>query len=165
MQTCKLGWFSCNGECGVKSTSWVNNPAREMVRFKNRYLLIQLIYGPLDSTTLSYQPSSNDTPKLNEKGLIDLIRQSIQTNFGELGSGEAGSDLSIKYYSPTTSHLILRCKRDQVNKVRASLLFINQINPQISVIFNVAHVSGTIRKTQLFLIEWDRQQSLSYDQP
>ncbi|KAH9445809.1 hypothetical protein MJO29_012096 [Puccinia striiformis f. sp. tritici] len=136
-----------------------------MVRFKNRYLLIQLIYGPLDSTTLSYQPSSNDTPKLNEKGLIDLIRQSIQTNFGELGSGEAGSDLSIKYYSPTTSHLILRCKRDQVNKVRASLLFINQINPQISVIFNVAHVSGTIRKTQLFLIEWDRQQSLSYDQP
>ncbi|POW22160.1 hypothetical protein PSHT_01590 [Puccinia striiformis] len=146
-----------------------------MVRFKNRYLLIQLIYGPLDSTTLSYQPSSNDTPKLNEKGLIDLIRQSIQTNFGELGSGEAGSDLSkindllalfpVKYYSPTTSHLILRCKRDQVNKVRASLLFINQINPQISVIFNVAHVSGTIRKTQLFLIEWDRQQSLSYDQP
>ncbi|KAA1091857.1 hypothetical protein PGTUg99_011081 [Puccinia graminis f. sp. tritici] len=136
-----------------------------MVRFKNRYLLIQLIYGPHESSTIgsNHQPGPSGTKQVNEKSLIDLIRQSIQLNFGDLGAGEAGADLTVKYYSPTTSNLILRCKRDQVTKVRASLLFINQINPQTPVIFNVIHVSGTIRKTQSFLIEFDRQQILSFD--
>ncbi|PLW06588.1 hypothetical protein PCANC_08424 [Puccinia coronata f. sp. avenae] len=127
-----------------------------MVRFKNRYLLIQLIYGPRENIAANAPANL----RLNEKHLIDLIRSSIQLNFGSLGAGEAGADLNIKYYSPTTSNVILRCKRDQVSKVRASLLFITQINPQIPVIFNVIHVSGTIRKTQSFLIDWDRQQML-----
>lgn len=137
-----------------------------MVRFKNRYLLVQLIYGPSQPTKIERcQPdhAGHDTRKseINEKFLVDLIRQSIQLNFGELGVGQAGADLTVKYYSPATANLILRCKRDQVNKVRASLFFINQINPGLPVIFNVIHVSGTIRKTQNFLIEFDRQQILS----
>ncbi|POW02880.1 hypothetical protein PSHT_11919 [Puccinia striiformis] len=115
-----------------------------MVRFKNRYLLIQLIYGEAGS---------------------DLSSRFLYLHSPNTEINDLSALFSVKYYSPTTSNLILRCKRDQVNKVRASLLFINQINPQISVIFNVAHVSGTIRKTQCFLIEWDRQQTLSFDQP
>lgn len=133
-----------------------------MVRFKNRYLLVQLIYGPRESSTGGC-PAGGSGKVVNEKSLIDLIRQSIQINFGDLGAGEAGADLNLKYYSPVTSTLILRCKRDQVNRVRASLLFINQINPQTPVIFNVIHLSGTIRKTQSFLIEFDRQSILSFN--
>ncbi|KNZ44016.1 hypothetical protein VP01_959g2 [Puccinia sorghi] len=107
----------------------------------NRYLLIELIFAQPHST---HQPTTNNHNKLNEKALIDLIRRSIQLNFGDLAAGEAGADLSgtLKYYSPTTCNLILRCKRDQVTKVRASLLFITDINPQTPVIFNVIHVSG-----------------------
>ncbi|KAG0142191.1 hypothetical protein CROQUDRAFT_243268 [Cronartium quercuum f. sp. fusiforme G11] len=60
-----------------------------MVRFKNRYLLIELIFNP----NLSPSPS-HQTLNLNEKILTDIIRSSISENFGEFGAGQSSSSLT-----------------------------------------------------------------------
>lgn len=81
----------------------------------------------------------------------------------------------VKYYSPSTSLLILRCARDVEPTVRAAITFIRQIKGR-DVIVRVLHVggesclvmpipkqvansvgAGTIRKTQEAAIEYDRK--------
>lgn len=121
-----------------------------MVRFKNRYILLNLIFNP---NQLNFQ---TDLINLNQKEILDLIRQSIQDHFGEINLAQSTSSLNIKYYSPTTSLLILRCSRDSISIVRVALMMIRQIKGH-DVIFRSINVSGTMRKTQEAAIQYDRE--------
>ncbi|CAH7668901.1 hypothetical protein PPACK8108_LOCUS3472, partial [Phakopsora pachyrhizi] len=116
---------------------------------KNRYLLIELVFGPRSSSSPSINP-------ISEHIFTAMLRESIQANFGDVGAGQAGSNLNVKYFSPTTSLLILRCSRNCLKTVRAGLLFITHINKH-PVICQTLHCSGTIRKTQEAAIEYDRK--------
>ncbi|KAH9820269.1 hypothetical protein DFH28DRAFT_955846 [Melampsora americana] len=122
-----------------------------MVRFKNRYILIHLIFNP-NHSNFQNQLILN----INQKEILDLIRQSIHEHFGELNLGQSTASLNIKYYSPTTSLLILRCARDSISIVRVALMLIRQIKGH-DVIFRSINVSGTMRKTQEAAIQYDRE--------
>jgi len=117
-----------------------------MVRFKNRYLLVHLIF-PDDVA-----PPTN----LTERDIISILRESLNVNFGDLlGSGMTGN-LVVKYYSPVTSTLIIRCSRDVHRNVWAALTLLRSIKG-VPVIVKVFHVSGTIRKTQHAAIAHNRE--------
>lgn len=77
-----------------------------MVRFKNRYVLVELIWKDerLDES-------------LTEGAILAVLRESMATNFGDHGAGIASASLQVKYYNPLTSLCIVRCSRDQLKEV------------------------------------------------
>ena len=77
-----------------------------MVRFKNRYLLFELIWkdGKVDLA-------------VSEANLLGAIRDSVQTNFGDFGLGTSLASLQVKFYNPVTSTCVVRCGRDQHRQV------------------------------------------------
>ncbi|CUM67933.1 uncharacterized protein PRCAT00005646001 [Priceomyces carsonii] len=133
-----------------------------MVRLKQRYILFDILHFPslerpnqrddfLNFSTsetnaiLSLHQSSPNT--INPKLLTKLIRSVIQEHFGDNGAGKAGMQMTIKYFSNTTSTGIIRCSRSSFHIVRAALSLINMIeNDEIMV--RCLHVSGTIKKCE-----------------
>ncbi|GAA5987302.1 hypothetical protein JCM11641_002676 [Rhodosporidiobolus odoratus] len=141
-----------------------------MVRFKHRYLLCHLIFpAALDTSSIGtcssscLTSSSTSTPRpppqISESGLINLLRDSLSVNFGDVGAGEVGGTFSIKYLSPSTSTLIIRVSREHYRTLWAALTLLRKIGGQ-EVIARVVHISGTIRKTQHAAIAHDRSQIL-----
>ncbi|EGG01957.1 uncharacterized protein MELLADRAFT_110616 [Melampsora larici-populina 98AG31] len=127
-----------------------------MVRFKNRYVLINLMFNP---NLINLQ--TDELINLNSKEILESIRHSILQHFGELNLGQSTASLNIKYYSPITSLLILRCSRDSISIVRVALMLIRQIKGH-DVIFQSINVSGTMRKTQEAAIRFDRELVLQH---
>ncbi|GAA5884106.1 hypothetical protein JCM6882_002142 [Rhodosporidiobolus microsporus] len=134
-----------------------------MVRFKHRYLLVHLVF-PAQLDTTPFPSSQSDqavrpSPILNESAIINLLRDSLSVNFGDVGAGEVGGTFSIKYLSPSTSTLIIRVSREHYRTLWAALTLLRRIGGQ-EVVARVIHVSGTIRKTQHAAIAHDRSQIL-----
>ena len=77
-----------------------------MVRFKNRYVLVELIWkdGRLDDT-------------FSEAKLQAVLRNSMAINFGDYGVGIGSTSLQVKYLNPLTNVAIVRCSRDQLQEV------------------------------------------------
>lgn len=128
-----------------------------MVRFKNRYLLVSFIFpasvaNPFDPNATA-EPTS--PPRLNEGGLITLLRESLSVNFGDVGAGEVGGAFSVKYLSPHTQILILRVAREHLRTIWAALTLLRRVGGH-EVLCRVLHVSGTIRKIQHAAMAHDR---------
>lgn len=135
-----------------------------MVRLKQRYILFDILYPPTDEssasfnsygtcpeeTLLSIHQTSPST--INAKTLVNVIRKVMQDHFGEFGVGTAGMALTVKYFSSKTSRGILRCKREACPIVMATLALITRIG-DAPAIFSSVHVSGTIKKCELFSIK------------
>ncbi|KAJ4300192.1 RNA-binding protein pop5 [Collariella sp. IMI 366227] len=127
-----------------------------MVRLKDRYLLVNIIYTdappgqPKDSVPdllLYNQPTSSELrPQLLLKG----IRSEVAALFGDCGSGAVDRSLQVKYLSPATSTFILRVSRAHHRLVWAALAFMNRvpIRDGRPCIFRVVRVSGTVRKVE-----------------
>ena len=83
-----------------------------MVRFKNRFLLVELIWkdGRIDET-------------VTEANIQSLLRDSIALNFGDYGLGICFASQQVKYYNPLTNLCIVRCGREQYKEVRAQWAF------------------------------------------
>jgi ribonuclease P/MRP protein subunit POP5 len=96
----------------VRSNSdrWLqqHNLLNTMVRFKNRYLLMEVIWkdGRVDDG-------------LAEANIQTALRESLAANFGDYGIGMSLQSLQVKYYNPLTSHLIVRGGREQLKQVRS----------------------------------------------
>ncbi|SCV68181.1 BQ2448_302 [Microbotryum intermedium] len=118
-----------------------------MVRFKHRYLLVHLLFPSLSP--------EDPTRPLHESDLIKVLRESLSVNFGDLGAGTVGGLFSIKYFSPTTRILIIRVAREHAQTLWCALTLLRRLGGE-TVIARVLHVSGTIRKTQLSAISYDR---------
>ncbi|KAJ7907291.1 hypothetical protein B0H13DRAFT_2233450 [Mycena leptocephala] len=120
-----------------------------MVRFKNRWLLVELIPA---ST-----PNPNSSPaRLDGQKIWAALRQSILTNFGDVGWGSVGSSMNVKYYSPTTNICIIRVGRDHHKIAWGALTLITAIEGT-RYIPNVIHLSGTIKHAQLAAISHNRE--------
>ena len=80
-----------------------------MVRYKNRYLLLELIWkdGKIDLG-------------VSEGSLLGIIRESMQTNFGDYGLGSALASMQVKHYNPITGTCVVRCSREQYRQVSGS---------------------------------------------
>lgn len=78
-----------------------------MVRFKNRYLLVSLVFpaslrNPLRTSTNDDDDDSQPPPppNVNEGGLVHLLRDSLSVNFGDVGAGEVGGAFSSEFKLP-----------------------------------------------------------------
>ncbi|VDC04956.1 unnamed protein product [Peniophora sp. CBMAI 1063] len=116
-----------------------------MVRFKNRWILVEFL------TPSNAEP----TRELSGQAIFSALRESVVTNFGDVGWGAVGASLSVKYFSPTTNLCIIRVGRDPHRIAWAAAALLTSIDGR-QVIPNVVHVSGTIKHTQFAAIEHNR---------
>lgn len=132
-----------------------------MVRFKNRYLLVELVWGDgmVDSS-------------ISAENLKREVKHQIQLNFGDFGVGLVQATLqgtprfpspkgtlcafpssshlliirphlpSVKYWNHLTNLCIIRCARDYYKMVWTAVTMINTLN-QRSVLFRLVHLGGT----------------------
>ena len=87
-----------------------------MVRFKNRYLLVEFRWhdGRVDAT-------------LTDAVVLGAIRQAVAHDFGDVGAGAAAAGLAVKYWSATTSLAVVRCGRDAHRRVWASMTMLRDV--------------------------------------
>ncbi|KAJ6531072.1 hypothetical protein B0H19DRAFT_1214312 [Mycena capillaripes] len=119
-----------------------------MVRFKNRWLLVELI--PTSN------PNSNPSTRLDGQKIWAALKQSILSNFGDVGWGSVGLSMTVKYYSPTTNICIIRVARDHHKIAWGALTLMTAIEGS-RYIPNVIHLSGTIKHAQLAAISHNRE--------
>ncbi|KAJ6526234.1 hypothetical protein DFH09DRAFT_1187798 [Mycena vulgaris] len=120
-----------------------------MVRFKNRWLLVELI--PVQNPTPNPAPAQLDGQKI-----WAALRQSVLNNFGDVGWGSVGLSITVKYYSPTTNICIIRVARDHHRIAWGALTLLTAIEGS-RYIPNVIHLSGTIKHAQLAAISHNRE--------
>ena len=110
-----------------------------MVRIKNRYILVQILYPsniptatskaanatPSSSTITSlYAPTPDN---VTSQTLIRQLRNSLSSLFGEHGLASCSNGLTIKYWSNATSVFILRCRRECLRLVWAAICFLQNL--------------------------------------
>lgn len=121
-----------------------------MVRLKTRYLLFDILYPESsdyfseDYSSSIRRPSPSD---IDARILTRLLRDTIELNFGDCGTGSIASTISIKYFSNATSTGILRVGRDHFRLAWGALSYISHIGDH-RVVINVKRVSGTIKKCE-----------------
>jgi len=116
-----------------------------MVRFKNRYLLTEL------------QWEDDKRPQeLNSFLILNTIKESIQSNFGDFGIGSIQMSLQVKYFNPVTNICIIRGSRNYFQMLWNSVTFINNMK-KIPVSFCVLHVGGTMKLCQKAAIKYDKE--------
>ncbi|WYZ45198.1 hypothetical protein EsH8_VIII_000514 [Colletotrichum jinshuiense] len=138
-----------------------------MVRIKERYVLVNILYPPEPSKqqtssvpdfVVLHQPT---TGSLTPQSLLKAIRAEVATLFGDYGSGAIEGNLSVKYLSPATSTFILKVKRAHYRLVWAALTFLDRVPLKSGdgkpCTFKVVRVSGTIRKAEEEAIRQARQ--------
>ncbi|KAK1598275.1 Rpp14/Pop5 family protein [Colletotrichum navitas] len=138
-----------------------------MVRIKERYLLVNILYLTGDSKSQAsnvpdfvviHQPT---TGSLTPQSLLKAIRAEVAILFGDYGSGAIEGNLQVKYLSPATSTFILKVKRAHYRLVWAALTFMKCVPLKTGegkpCIFKVVRVSGTIRKAEEEAVRQARQ--------
>ncbi|KAF8270198.1 hypothetical protein EI94DRAFT_815557 [Lactarius quietus] len=127
-----------------------------MVRFKNRWLLVEFI--PASTTTGPSAHMRTSDLAISGKNIFNALKQSVLANFGDTGWGEVGSSLAVKYFSPTTHLCIIRVARGEAARTTwAALVLLDRIHEGHKVVPHVIHVSGTLKHAQIAAIEWNRE--------
>lgn len=103
-----------------------------MVRFKNRYILAELVWR-----------DRKIDESFGEAAILQVLRDSIEVNFGDFGLGQALSSLQVKYYNCYTQLCVIRCSRDGYRQVWAAMTMVTDINHR-AVLLRLLHLSGTI---------------------
>lgn len=154
-----------------------------MVRFKNRYFLLELIPFEVEQVAtdqqqttkdLRYHSSANSSseaaktlvalPPFTSASVSSCIRASLALNYGQFASSSLLQSLSVKYSNSTTNMIILRVPRDFQAQIWASLTFLTDWpaeNPAFGNSFRctwrTVHCAGTIRSCQKAAISFARQ--------
>jgi len=107
-----------------------------MVRFKNRYLLVELQWadGMVDSS-------------VSAQTLKRTVKQHLQHNFGDYGVGLIQQTLQVKYWNNMTNLCIIRCAREYHKMVWSALTTIKALNNR-DLLFRLVHLGGSIRSCQ-----------------
>lgn len=151
-----------------------------MVRFKNRYLLVELIPFKVNDDNVMQKPSKKarigdlardveaqqtSAPEvtqdkamasLHSSSVASLIRQSLESNFGVHAAACSAQSLSVKYCNAKTGMVLVRAARDQLPQVWSAVTFLTGIPGSSEAHFRytwrVVHVAGTMRSAQKFAI-------------
>ncbi|KAK3938779.1 ribonuclease P/MRP protein subunit POP5 [Diplogelasinospora grovesii] len=134
-----------------------------MVRLKDRYLLVNILYSdlppghpkdaPVPDLLLYNQPTAGE---LRPQHLLKAIRGEVAALFGDCGAGAVDRSLQVKYLSSATSTFILRISRAHYRLVWAALAFMNSLpvgRPGRPCVYRVVRVSGTMRKVEQAAIQ------------
>ena len=103
-----------------------------MVKFKSRYLLIELLYE--DKKLQKYDASK----------FAKIIKNEIEKNFGEISLGKINKNLQIKYVNNYTNMLIIRVGKEYIKLMRTAIALINKIEYE-NVRLRILGISGTIK--------------------
>lgn len=126
-----------------------------MVRFKNRYLLVEIV--PVDPSRGLGEYEAREGAGLSAASVASHLRQSIADNFGQVGAAVTAQSLSVKYCNATTGTVVVRAAREQLPLVWASLTLLTgappgegraAAAPTARWLWRVTHVAGTIRSAQ-----------------
>ncbi|KAI8098033.1 uncharacterized protein B0P05DRAFT_567995 [Gilbertella persicaria] len=123
-----------------------------MVRFKNRWVLFQLVEDPvLEHGKVVYPKTQLE---LTDAMISKTIFQAIELNYGHFGKGQG--NVTVKWYNSITRIGILRVPRDYTDMYLSTIFFIKQIG-NMACSFSILRVSGTVIFIQQAAIEWDRR--------
>ena len=115
-----------------------------MVRFKNRYLLCEVIQGYVEE-------------QFSEKQIANYLRDEVLVNFGELGLAKIYFSFQVKYWNHKTKLMVLRVPRDHANILTTTLALTRNFGTT-NVKIRVLHSSGTIkcieRKALALIKKW-----------
>ncbi|CCU74709.1 unnamed protein product [Blumeria hordei] len=137
-----------------------------MVRIKNRYLLVNILYPENELAQKRTQQvpdvvafNQPTTDNLTAQALLRMVRAEVAFYFGDHGAGAISESLSVKYLSHATSTFILRVSRAHYKFVWAALSLTTTVpvNEGKGCIFSVVRVSGTMRKAEEEAIRRARQ--------
>jgi len=119
-----------------------------MVRFKNRWFLVEFI---------RCESSDGRRPAaITSKHVWNALKESVLLNFGDAGWGAVGGSLNVKYFSPVTNLCIIRVGRDQHQIAWGAITLLTTLEGE-RFIPHVIHCSGTIKKCQQAAIRHDRE--------
>jgi ribonuclease P/MRP protein subunit POP5 len=146
-----------------------------MVRFKERYLLVNILHPEGDATTSKKtdKPASGvliynqpTTDHVTPQSLLRAVRAQVAALFGDYGSGAGDRNLQFKYQSLATSTFILRVARAHYRLVWAALTSMDQIPAKNGkpCTFRVVRVSGTIRKIEEDAVRRAKQMMLAAEE-
>jgi len=79
---------------------------------------------------------------VNERDVIDAVWNAVLELFGEYGASQ--TNVSLIEYDPHRNFVVVRCSHTALERVRASIASIVEINGKPAVI-HVMGVSGTLR--------------------
>lgn len=111
------------------------------MRFKNRYLVCEL----------NFPTPSTPSHLLNSRAITQAVKQSLCDNFGDVAAAHAAPSLTVKYYSPVLSLVIIRASRDTHRTVWAAVTLVDHVrlgDMETGICIRVVHVGGTIRSCQ-----------------
>ncbi|XP_056585534.1 ribonuclease P/MRP protein subunit POP5 [Triplophysa dalaica] len=123
-----------------------------MVRFKSRYLLCEVCV-----------PERNSLQLLDERAIHHTLRAAVNRAHGDYGSALFNIGVNVKYLNALTGVVFIRCRKAHYRLIWSALPFIthleNRGQPQnVQCFFNCIHVGGTIKTSQKFLAQYNRQQ-------
>eukprot|EP00457_Paulinella_chromatophora_P016946 gb/GEZN01017869.1/.p1 GENE.gb/GEZN01017869.1/~~gb/GEZN01017869.1/.p1 ORF type:complete len:149 (+),score=25.44 gb/GEZN01017869.1/:42-488(+) len=115
------------------------------MRFKNRYLLLELC---LEGNKIDERLSAN----LIYKALRELLKE----NFGDMGLGCLLQSFQVKYFSNATNLCILRASRDNYRLLWTCATLVTSMNGTPGY-FRSLYLGGTMRTCQRAAIAYNQQ--------
>ncbi|KAF8468497.1 Rpp14/Pop5 family-domain-containing protein [Russula ochroleuca] len=101
---------------------------------------------------------------ISGKDVFNALKQSVLLHFGDVGWGEVGASLAVKYFSPVTNLCVVRVARGTPTSITGvALVLLDRVVrggggvEGHKVVPHVIHVSGTLKNAQIAAIEWNRQ--------
>ena len=79
---------------------------------------------------------------VNQRNVMNAVCDAVLRLFGEYGASQA--NLTLIEYNPQRNYAVIRCSHKALEKVRASIASITEID-EIPARFHVLGVSGTLR--------------------
>ncbi|XP_058014019.1 ribonuclease P/MRP protein subunit POP5 isoform X2 [Ahaetulla prasina] len=123
-----------------------------MVRFKNRYFLCEII---------SEDPRCRQF--IEERIVHNAVKNAVARIHGDFGVACCSIAFSVKYLNAYTGVVLFCCRKDFYQLLWSSLPFITHLenrSQHCPCSFNTLHVGATIRSSQKFLIQYNRDQLL-----
>ncbi|XP_015733767.1 ribonuclease P/MRP protein subunit POP5 isoform X2 [Coturnix japonica] len=121
-----------------------------MVRFKNRYVLCELL---------------SDDPRcrrcIEDRAVGLAVRDAIVRAHGDYGLGCCCVSFTVKYLNAYTGTVLLRCRKPCRPLLCAALPLVRHLESRgqrFHCALRTLHVGGTIRTCQKFLIQYNRRQ-------
>lgn len=124
-----------------------------MVKFKSRYLLIEL----------QYENETNNGVKLFDANqLYNHIIKQIKLFFGDSGVGKIRRNFQVKYNNNFTNLVIMRIGKEYLDILWTVLSLITNIEGY-NLRFKIINVSGTIKKVEVHATEYLKNWLINYE--
>lgn len=117
-----------------------------MVRFKNRYLLLEIM--PDSRFSLA-----KDT--INSTEIFRALWDSIADLYGDYGAGAAKFSISVKIFNEKTKVVLVRIARDCQEMLAAAIPFVTKLG-KVPAVLKTLHIGGSIRSCEKALVKHHR---------